>query len=445
MGFLGIDMDFRLKNYLFNPFSFLRIHRQMRKEAKLNKEQLLECTIGHLRDVCIYSYEHVRYYKRLFDENGINPYQINSLKSFEKIPVLDKEIVRNYAQELISDEIDKIPMVVKNETSGSTGTPLSFLCDGMQNMAVFNLFWSVWSIGGAWSIGKKQAMIGGYTDSVYKFNPINRILYMSSFHLSKSTVREYYEALRHYKPSMLRGYPSALFLFAHLLDEEGLDLHFDIIFSYAETLLSFQREYIEKKFGAKVLDQYSQQESIACICECMHGKKHAYSNFAYHEVVDTNGRAVPPGEEGRLVCTGYFNRVMPLIRYDTRDIASFAKEQRCDCGSSFPVIEYINGRIEDVVVTPEGRLVGRLDAAFKYSSNIKMSSVYQPNIDEIVVRIVLSKGTSLCENDPLIDELRKRLGDKIKITIQYVGEEDIPRTKGGKVRFVCSDVSREFE
>lgn len=436
-------MEFKLTNYLFNPCELYTIHRRMKREKKLSAIEIREMTFKHIKEVCCYANEHVPYYKKLFKEYQICPETFISFEDFEKIPILTKDDVRNHYNELISDEKEKIPRVVKNETSGSTGTPLEFLCDGIQNMAVFNLFWDVWQIGGAWRIGKKQAMLGGYTgEGIYSFNPINRILYMSAFDLSRENVKVYYDALIKYKPAMLRGYPSAIFFLGHLLEEVQLKLHFDVIFCYAETLLSFQREYIEKAFDAKVIDQYSQQESIGCICECECGNKHAYTNFGYYEVVDDAGNAVDIGTEGRLICTGFFNRVMPLIRYDTRDLVTFSRTQQCTCGCSFPVVDNIFGRVEDTIVTPEGRFVGRLDAAFKYSANIELASIFQETREEIDVLLAMSGKKKLSDDDPLESELRKRLGSQIRINYKYVSASDIPRTKAGKVKFVVSKIPR---
>ena len=52
------------------------------------------------------------------------------------------------------------------------------------------------------------------------------------------------------------------------------------------------------------------------------------------------------GDLGRLVVTSLHNRVMPLLRYDTRDLAVWSEERACPCGSNFPIVDKIVGRIE---------------------------------------------------------------------------------------------------
>ena len=107
-------------------------------------------------------------------------------------------------------------------------------------------------------------------------------------------------------------------------------------------------------------------------------------------------------------------------------------------------MQRIVGRIEDVVLTPEGNFVGRLDAAFKYSPNIRLAQIVQESVDRIEVYLVRDDGYNE-EGDelPLVRELRARLGPTIAIDLHRV--EDIPRTPMGKLRFVVSRVDRALK
>lgn len=433
-------MVFRLKDYLSAPFNLFRIEREWKRVEQLAPAEAEQYTIKQLKAMCQYVNQHVPYYQMLFSEIGFNPEQMDSLEYYRKIPVMDKTTVHINFEKLQSDEIEKLGAVVC-ETSGSTGTPLHFYLDKSVNQASFCLFHKTWSMDPNWHLGCKQVTLTGYAEGIYSYQWKTRILELSSFYLSGDTVGLFYNLIKKHKPKFLRGYPSALYLFGKLLEQKQLKLSFDTIFTGAESLLPFQRAYLEETFNATVIDHYTHWERTASICTCGQGKLHAQNSYGYHEIVDAQGQSIPNGEEGRLVCTGLYNHAMPLLRYDTRDIAAFAKIQSCACNSNRPVVDHIVGRIEDVVVTPEGRLVGRLDAAFKYSNNILLAHIYQPDRGHIIVKLVPTENyTYETDEQPLMDELRKRLGEKIDISIQKTDEENIPRSPKGKVRFVISDV-----
>jgi phenylacetate-CoA ligase len=96
-------------------------------------------------------------------------------------------------------------------------------------------------------------------------------------------------------------------------------------------------------------------------------------------------------------------------------------------------------RYVDLIVTPEGRFVGRLDAAFLFSPGIRLSQIVQHEKDSIEVKIVRDAGFSENDMENLEEQLRFRLGDGIAIKYRFV--EDIPVTPGGKLKFVISDLS----
>lgn len=435
-------MDFRFKDYVTAPLELLHILKEWENFESLSKEQMDEYVLAKLRVICKYAQKHIPYYTKLFQDINFDPDKLISFDYYRKLPVMNKDTVKQHFNELQSDELKKLGAVIC-ETSGSTGTPLQFYLDKNVNRASFCLFYKTWSMADNWKLGSRQVTLTGYAEGVYQYQWKTNILALSSFHLSEENVELFYSLIKKYKPKFLRGYPSALYLFAKLLEKKGLRLQFKTMFTGAETLLPFQRKYIEEFFGGTIIDHYTHWERTASICNCKCGKLHAQNFYGYHEVVDDFGHPVKNGEKGHLVCTGLYNLAMPLLRYDTRDIASFSVNQNCDCGSLLPVIDSVEGRIEDIVVTPEGRLVGRLDAAFKYSKNIRLAHIYQKEKESITVNIVPDDGYSY-ENDekPIMEELRKRLGDQIDIHIKHVSESEIPRTKAGKVRFVISEVMK---
>ena len=78
------------------------------------------------------------------------------------------------------------------------------------------------------------------------------------------------------------------------------------------------------------------------------------------------GAPVPAGTVGDLVCTGLLNADMPLVRYRVGDRGALAPaDEGCRCGRTLPTLATVEGRVDDVLLTPDGRRIGRLDPVFK--------------------------------------------------------------------------------
>jgi phenylacetate-CoA ligase len=130
---------------------------------------------------------------------------------------------------------------------------------------------------------------------------------------------------------------------------------------------------------------------------------------------------------------------MPFIRYATGDLAVMG-EPGCPCGRTFPVIERIEGRQDDCIITPEGRRVGRLDPIFKAVNGIHEARIIQDEVDHIRVEVVPRPVITDEERAALLDELGRRVGPSMRISIVPV--EQIVRTGRGKLRTVVNLVSR---
>ncbi|MFC1903254.1 hypothetical protein ACFLX4_04220, partial [Chloroflexota bacterium] len=98
----------------------------------------------------------------------------------------------------------------------------------------------------------------------------------------------------------------------------------------------------------------------------------------------------------------------------------------------------LEGRLDDLIVTKDGRQIGRLDEAFRGSFGIKMSQIVQGEIGKITVRIVKRHNYSDEDLKILDTELRKRLGEDMVIEYEFVN--DIERVGRGKYRFVLSKI-----
>jgi phenylacetate-CoA ligase len=174
------------------------------------------------------------------------------------------------------------------------------------------------------------------------------------------------------------------------------------------------------------------------VLTCPEGRYHVDTEFC---VVEIDAREeTPEGMRGEILATGFANRAMPLLRYRTGDIATLRDgETVCSCGRSRPVLEGIDGRLEDYVVTPDGRRIGRMDHVFKDALAVREAQILQPSIDRLVIRLVPRPDFDETARWALEREIRDRLGDRMVLEFELT--DAIPRLPNGKFRAVVSEVT----
>jgi phenylacetate-CoA ligase len=212
------------------------------------------------------------------------------------------------------------------------------------------------------------------------------------------------------------------------------------VFTSSETLFEIQKETIEEVFQCKIFDFYGLAERVAFATECKeHFGKHLNFEYGITELLDNDNNPLSDGKRGYLTGTSLQNYVMPFIRYKTSDISSFMNVE-CPCGRKMPLIENVTTKMEDIVVTPDGKMISSsiLTHPFKPLHNIVKSQLVQMKPDYITVKVVKGKHYNSADSQQLITGLRERLGGGIEITLEFV--KDIPCEKSGKFRWIISKV-----
>ena len=371
------------------------------------------------------------------------PDQIGDLGDVQQIPVLQKKDLQGDRGYLVSSAFrGKFEEV---HTGGTTGTPLTIYCSRAvlkRNYAFFARF-REWA---GVPLGSRTATFAGRTivppdqqePPFWRWNLASNTLLLSSYHISRATVPAYVGALEKFGPDVIDSYPSALEPIARYMIESGRQgVRPGAIITSSETLMPDVRALFEEAFQCKVFDHYGAAEMAALITQCEAGSYHVNPEFGYLEILK-DGETARPGEVGEIVATGFVNPVMPLIRYATGDLASW-REGDCECGRHFPMVEKLMGRMDDVITTPDGRLIGRLDPIFKAVSTIQEAQIIQDRKDRVRVQLVATDLPAQ-EAERLRQELQNRLGPEMTVDISCVNA--IPRTERGKLRTVVNLVGR---
>lgn len=368
-------------------------------------------------------------------------YKRYEFDNLELLPILEKNDIINY--------LDEIKTIAEKEglvslTGGTTGASMKVVytkTDMQERFAILDHFRAQhgYKLGEktAWFSGKNlisEADISEGLCSHYDF--INKIRFYSTFHINEKNFDIYWNSLNKFKPKFIVGFPSSVYEICKIADSRGLHLthKVKVFFPTAETVLPEHREVINRVMGCKLVDQYASSEGAPFILECEVGNMHIHPLTGIFEVVNED---MQPAQEGEILVTSFTTHGTPLIRYRIGDrIKQAQKNKRCNCGSVFPLIEKIEGRSTDYILSPtHGKVnLGNISNSTKNINGIIKFQVIQHTPERVQVLIVTSKNFNASEKNKFIAALTERLGGQLEIATKIV--DDIPTEKSGKFRIV---------
>lgn len=128
------------------------------------------------------------------------------------------------------------------------------------------------------------------------------------------------------------------------------------LLSISETMTADMHSRISHAFNCPIQQNYGLNELGVIASKCPEGGRyHVHSEFYYVEIVNAEGGLCKAGETGRVLVTSLSNPAMPLVRYDTDDLA-VATDQQCQCARTLPCFGEVVGRYSRIAYLPEGTL-----------------------------------------------------------------------------------------
>jgi len=372
-----------------------------------------------------------------------------SWECLENWPILDKAFVRENHEAFVADDCRTWKMFCEH-TSGTTAKPITLYRTRDVQRAWYALleartrYWYGISRRDRWAIfgGQLISPVDNRKPPFWTWNGALSQLYLSAYHLAPDLMPYYLDALKKYEVKSLLGYSSALYFVAQqALRLKRRDLKMQVAVTNAEPLSELQRRVISEAFQCPVRETYGSAEIVGAASECEHGKMHLWPEVGILESLNEESpvKNVVPGE---LVCTGLLNADMPLIRYRMGDCAVLedGAASKCACGRSLPTIASLEGRSDDVLQTPDGRQVGRLDPAFKGSMPLHEAQIIQESLQQIRVLYVPAEGFTPSSGDAIVRAIHEHMGS-VEVVLQEVSQ--IPRERNGKFRAVISKVKTQ--
>jgi phenylacetate-CoA ligase len=417
--------------------------REVRAFNELGREKMEEHRWRRLKALLANVYQHSPYNREAFDRCGINPSMIKEPADLSRLPFLTKDDIRVHSVRMASTEKRR---VTHRHTSGSTGMPLDFVKDHDALAYMGATMHDCYSWHGV-EIADRQCRIWGLPRefkrqiSIHTRDILMNRIRLSSFDVSDESSRTFYRQVRSFRPKFMYGVPSYMTELAQRLrrlDLDPADLRLHVIIATGEILYPEQKQFMREAYGCPIANEYGTTESGILAFACPHDQMHVMSHNHYLEVIDpSTGREVGPGQSGEIVITDLNSYAMPFVRYRLGDFVE-KKEGFCSCGRPMPILGHIEGRLEDMLTTPEGKKVAGGMFYYTLTKGIRKFKVYQRALDRLDVLLEPGPDFDQLDLNATMEKWRVYLGPRMRIDVQVVDE--IPADKGGKFRYFVSEL-----
>lgn len=322
----------------------------------MDREQLRELQSKRLKKMAEYVYHNTPFYRKKFQEMGLEPGDIQGLDDLHKLPFTNKLDLRDtYPYGLAAVPMSQVVRI--HASSGTTGKPIVVL-NTRKDLAMW-----------AESISRAFYAYGASKDDLFQIsygyglftgglgahdgatNIGAGVIPMSSGNTQKQIT-----LMHDLGATVLCCTPSyAMFLGEALRESEWPREEFRLRIGAfgAEPWTEEMREKLEKTLGLKAYDIYGLSEmagpGVGYECECQHGT-HLNEDYFYPEIVDpVTGEQLPEGTFGELTFTHLTKEAMPLLRYRTHDLTALHYE-KCACGRTLVRMDRILGRCDDMLI-----------------------------------------------------------------------------------------------
>ncbi len=424
---------------------------EMRRVERLEPEEVRAFQWKKLKALLEYSAGHVPYYRDVFKRLGAEPGDIKTEKDLESFPVLRKDDIRANKDALLSEIYPK-GRLDADSTGGSTGENLYFfVCrEATEARRANNIRQNEWI---DIELGDRMALLWGTAFDLARSRQIvnairsyfSNTMLLSAYRMDEDSVDDYVKKLRRFKPDMMVGYPSALSHFSASLIEAGENrIRPRAVLLSGETLYDYQREVIEKAFGATAYNHYGCREFGAIARECKERNGlHIAAERVLLEVSPVSDSA--SGEQvTELLVTDLDSFGMPFIRYAIEDMGTLTWK-KCPCGLGLPRLETAIGRTFDVVRAPNGNFLGGTfwTILLRKKQGIERWQVIQEKLNEITIAFIPTDDFSDEVRRYVIDKVREACGDEMKVRFEL--KPSLDSTPTGKHRFVISRIGLRDE
>lgn len=414
----------------------------------MSSDELESYKLTKLKELLVEAGNYVPYWRSLFKKLDFEPKEIQALNEIEELPMLNKNIIKENYKDFISEKVD-LETITYMTTGGSTGSPLKILMDReYRSRSHAATRYYLMKAGITPGVERGVRLHGNKIPNTslnkreYWLIEGNRLT-MSVSDISLENCSDYMKAIREFKPNYIHAYSSALALLVSYAEQKGEKFPTSIknIFCDSETTYSWQRDLILDSMNAHFYNIYGHTEGAGMAITFPSSQNLESLPIGIMEVIDKNGNVLKdPNEEGEIVVTGFNNKIMPFIRYQTFDIAVIGLSNKTNLRSFSPILSSIKGRVQDYLVTKDESLVPAAPILFDYNfdwTGIDLFQVLQEKAGILEFKIVTSSYINPNKDklkNRIIREFSKLFSYKFDIKVSF--HNKIETTNRGKFRYV---------
>jgi phenylacetate-CoA ligase len=426
-----------------------RYHHVRRTIKGLSRtlDELKAAQLPLLQQMIDRAYLHSPFYRKRFDACGFRPGDLRDFADMAHLPELTRTDLLNSADEMICDDVPP-EQINTMTTAGTTGEPARFHRDlasqtyrrALETVIFRRCGWreGQW-IGWMWGAPQDLIVVRGIKDRLTQHWG-HRTYFVDEINITDEMYIRFAELTKKYRPTCLSAYPSLAYEMA-LRIEAGVvpPVRVPALSVTAEPLYEHQRRKLQEIVADRIYERYGAREWGLSAFECdSHCGWHIFTDSVYHEIVPRDGIQPPLGA---LLATDLVNRAMPLIRYQTGDVARI-DETRCSCGLCLPRIREMQGREIDMVWRPDGSgIAGAMIVYVAGNTGIKTRvQIVQVSLQDIHLLYERNDQAGVKGLEHLTSELRAVMGDCFTYHLKPVAHIEVPVS--GKYRYVRSNVER---
>jgi phenylacetate-CoA ligase len=391
------------------------------------------------------------FYRQRLKESGLAPANLTSLEDIRRLPLTTKDELRVRGLEMLTAPLTD--MVRLHASSGTTGQATviyytradietwadlvarSIYMAGMRASDVFQNMMGYGLFTGGLGFHYGAERLGALTIPAGAGNRVRQVRLMQQFGTTAV----------HIIPS----YALYLLNTFEKLGVDPRDLSLRLAFTGAEPHSEDMRRRIEAAYGVKAYNSYGLSEmngpGVAFECPEQNGM-HVWEDSFLLEVVDPQTlEPTPPGELGELVFTNLNRQGMPLLRYRTRDLASYDPTP-CACGRSCRRLSRIQGRSDDMLIVKGVNIfpmqVDKVLMAMPEVGTHYLVELTRENFNDVMHVKVEVQPNFFQEDLKYLKQLQKRITEALKSellvtpTVELVEPNTLPRSDGKAQRVV---------
>lgn len=360
-------------------------------------------------------------------------------KAIEEFPVIDKAFIReNFEQ--IQSESYKEKKLHKMSTSGSTGTPLTVVQNMTKRQRVIAAVIFFGKLCG-YSFGEKQVFLRVWVNSIKKSKIkkfLQNMIPVDISNLDDKKMEEIVDLLKKgNKARNMMSYASTLEkLVEYMKNKPRNEYELKSIISGSELLKENVREELKNIFSCDVVSRYANEENGILGQDCIENNHEIHLNVAdyYFEFLKLDeDKPAKEGELARIVVTDLWNYALPMIRYDTGDLA-IVGDAECSMKDRIVIKEIFGRKVDLIYDTNENPVSPHMITNNMWDiKNVKQFKFIQEDKDKYKLLLNM-ENSKKCNSDLLINRFKKILGNDSNIEIEYTN--DIPTLKSGKVKYI---------